>query len=83
MGTLVQVVGALAILAAFVLAQLGRISTTTTSYLVLNLVGSSVLAVDAVIEQQRGFVLLETVWALVSAIGLANKLRGRPPLGAH
>jgi hypothetical protein len=42
------------------------------SYLVLNLVGASVLAVDAYVEQQWGFLLLEGVWAVIAAWGLAR-----------
>jgi hypothetical protein len=41
------------------------------SYLVLNLVGSAVLAADAWWGRQWGFVLLEGVWAAVSLGGLA------------
>jgi hypothetical protein len=41
-------------------------------YLALNLAGSLILAVLAVIEAQWGFVLLEVVWAVVSAWGLAT-----------
>ncbi len=67
---LVQVMGALAILAAFTFAQLGLLEQRSWSYLILNLVGAAVLAVLAYLERQWGFLLLEGVWALVSAAGL-------------
>jgi hypothetical protein len=69
-GAAVQVAGALAILAAFVLVQRGRLSTRSLAYLLLNLTGGVVLAVDAYVEGQWGFVLLQTAWALVAAYGL-------------
>jgi hypothetical protein len=74
-----QVVGALLILAAFVAAQFRLLDAQSYPYLVLNLVGSALLAVLAYVEQQWGFLLLESVWALVSAWGLAGRLRGGPP----
>ena len=75
----IEVVGALFILSAFVLAQLGRLATTSLPYLVLNLVGSGILAVVAAIDGDTGFLLLEGVWAVVSAFGLARlALRGEP-----
>ncbi len=52
----------------FALAQKGVLDQKSVTYLVLNLVGSVILAVEAVIEWQLGFLLLETVWAIVSAI---------------
>ncbi|MEO9138119.1 MAG: hypothetical protein ABI345_03545 [Jatrophihabitans sp.] len=75
---LVQVLGSLLILAGFALAQRGTLDQKSVVYLVLNLVGSSVLAVEAVLERQWGFLLLEGVWAIVSAIGLIG-VRSRSP----
>lgn len=75
MGQIVQVIGSLLVLAGFALAQRGVLDQRSPVYLVLNLVGSSVLAIEAIIEQQLGFLLLEGVWAIVSAISLAGVLR--------
>lgn len=74
----VQVGGALLILAAFILAQMGRLETDSLPYLGLNLVGSTILAIDAWIGAEWGFLLLEGVWAIVSAVGLARALRTAP-----
>jgi hypothetical protein len=71
----VQVVGALLILAAFAAVQFERMRPDSRLYLALNLAGSAILAVLAVLGSQWGFVLLETVWAIVSAWGLALALR--------
>jgi len=72
MDQLIQVLGSLLILAAFVAAQRGRLSPDSRTYLVLNLVRSVVLAVLAAMETQLGFLLLESVWAAVSAHGLVR-----------
>jgi hypothetical protein len=71
--SLVQIAGSLLILVPFVLVQLGRLRTDTTAYGVLNLVGSAVLAVDALHGHQWGFLLLEGTWAVVSAYSLARR----------
>ncbi len=75
MGQIVQIAGALAVLAAFALAQVGLLRTSSRAYLVLNVVGASVLAVEAWLERQWGFLLLEAAWALVAAWGLASATR--------
>jgi hypothetical protein len=77
MDQVVQVVGALLILIAFAAAQFGVMDQRSRIYLALNLVGSAVLAILAWREEQWGFVLLETVWVLVSLWGLVQAQRGR------
>jgi hypothetical protein len=66
----VQLAGAAAILAAFILAQLGVVNPRAIAYLVPNLVGAAALSVVAWLEEQWGFFLLEAVWTAVSAWGL-------------
>jgi uncharacterized membrane protein len=79
MDQVIQVVGALLILTAFTAVQLERMRPDSRLYLALNLVGSAILAVLALIGSQWGFVLLESVWAIVSAWSLAVALRTPPP----
>jgi len=70
MDQVVQIIGALLILVAFGAVQFERMRPDSRLYLALNLVGSAILAVLALSAQQWGFVLLEGVWAIVSAWGL-------------
>lgn len=74
MEQLVQIVGALLILAGFAAVQFERMRPDSRLYLTLNLVGSAILAVLAWVEHQWGFLLLEGVWAIVSAWGLFRLL---------
>ena len=75
MADILQILGALLILVPFAGLQLGRLEATSTSYLLLNLVGSALLAVLALGGAQWGFLLLEACWALVAAWGLRSRWR--------
>jgi hypothetical protein len=84
MDQVIQIVGALLVLAGFVLAQWRVWTTDSWAYLSLNLVGAGILAVLAWVEGQWGFLLLEGVWTLVTASSMVGKLRGTDaPASAH
>ena len=71
---LIQIIGMVFILLAFIALQTKRMSATSVLYLVINIVGSGILTVSAYMTQQWGFVGLEGVWGLVAAIGLIQKV---------
>ncbi|HET7304184.1 MAG TPA: hypothetical protein VFJ12_06490 [Segeticoccus sp.] len=79
----VQIVGALLVLVCFLLAQADRVNAAGYRYLVANLVGSGAMTVTAVIAHEWGFVFLEGIWALVSAWGVTQRLRGVDPRAVH
>jgi hypothetical protein len=82
MGQLVQVVGALFILVAYGAAQFGAMTQHSRIYLVLNIIGSGILGVLALVEGLWGFLMLEVFWAAVSVWGLFQALRG-PAVPEH
>lgn len=76
MDQLIQVVGALFVLAGFVLAQLRLWTTDSWGYLLLNVAGAGILAWIALVDRQWGFLLLEGVWTIVTLASILIKLRG-------
>ena len=64
------------LLVCFLLAQARRMRPEGYPYLLLNLIGSVTLTITALIGHQWGFVFLEGVWAIFSAWGLLQRVRG-------
>ena len=79
----IQLVGALLILAGFILSQRNLLDADSYLYLILNLTGAAILAVLAFQSQRWGFVLLEGVWALVALAGLILRLLGKEPVASN
>ena len=77
---IIQIFGALLILAPFALAQFRLLGQHTRWYLLPNMVGSAILCALALLDAQWGFVLLEGVWAIVSLWSLVSLLRGKRPV---
>ena len=80
---IIQIVGALLILAGFILSQRNLLDADSYPYLILNLAGATILAVLAFQGQRWGFVLLEGVWALVALAGLIFRLSGKEPASRY
>ena len=80
---IIQIVGALLILAGFILTQGNLLDADSHLYLILNLAGATILAVLAFQAQRWGFVLLESVWAFLALAGLILRLSGKEPTGRH
>lgn len=83
MNQILQVIGAVLILAGFGLAQVRVLDQRSVVYLLLNLVGSGILAALALLDRQWGFLLLEGAWAIISAISLVARFRGRSQMAGR
>lgn len=79
MDQVVQIAGALLILAAYMLAQFGLLNQHSLLYLLFNLVGAATLTVLAYLERQWGFFLLEGVWTIITIRSLVLGSRGADP----
>ncbi|MGH8990028.1 MAG: CBU_0592 family membrane protein [Acidimicrobiia bacterium] len=75
MDQLVQLVGAGIILGAYMSAQRGAMRFDSVQFLAMNTVGATVLAIVAALDRDYGFLLLEGVWAWVSARGLRKAMK--------
>jgi hypothetical protein len=73
----VSVLGALMVLLAYAMIQSGVWRELDPEYLALNIVGSLLLGVVAVLERQVGFVLLEFAWAGLGLWGVRRALKAR------
>jgi hypothetical protein len=76
----IQLAGAVLILAAFAGTQVGRLGHKSLGYLLTNMVGSAGLGAAAVPGHQWGFLLLEGAWSITSLVGVVTVLT-RPSAG--
>jgi hypothetical protein len=67
---ILQILGAVLILGAFALLQFRTVSQQSYPYLLLNLIGSTLLAVVVLTSHQWGLLLLEGAWALIALWGI-------------
>ena len=74
---IMSIVGALMVLAAYGLNQGGIWRELHAGYLTLNIIGSLMLGVVAIVDQRAGFILLEFAWAGLGLIGVARAIRLR------
>ncbi|HEX6796274.1 MAG TPA: hypothetical protein VF116_01020 [Ktedonobacterales bacterium] len=74
---IIAALGSLAVLSAYAASQVRWLRTTSLAYILLNLAGSGILAVVAIVERQWGFLLLEGAWALVSLWSVGRLVGGR------
>jgi hypothetical protein len=83
MSEVLQIIGAIMVLGGFALSQFRVLDQRSYPYLLLNVVGSGVLAVLALASRQWGFVLLEGGWALIALWGVIRRASDHAPVSAH
>ena len=84
---LLQILGAVLVLAAYAAAQLRLLDARSFVYGLLNLAGSAILVLLALDSRQWGFLLLEGTWAVISlwavlALLRRSRARSRGPRSA-
>ena len=73
----VSVLGAVMVLGAYAMIQVGAWRELDAGYLALNVVGSLLLGIVAVLERQVGFILLEFAWAVLAVFGVIRAIKAR------
>ena len=74
---LISVLGALMVLSAYGLLQGGIWRELNAGYLALNIVGSLLLGIVAIVDQRVGFIFLEFAWAGLGLVGVARAVKAR------
>jgi hypothetical protein len=69
---LVSLAGAATLLSGYALQTVIAGGVYKKTYLLLNLIGSLALTVTAVVNNQIGFIVLEGIWAIISAFSLTR-----------
>jgi hypothetical protein len=77
MGQVVQLVGALLIVSAYVAFQKNRLRLDSVQFLGMNMFGAGILTLVAAVDRQLGFLLLEGMWTWVSVRGFRRALKAK------
>jgi len=72
-------IGVLQILLAYFLNVIGKVSSKSLAFILLNLIGASMACFASVLLKYWPFIVLEGVWALVSLYSFINYL-SRPKI---
>ena len=80
---LISVLGALMVLSAYGLLQGGVWRELNAGYLALNIVGSLLLGIVAIVDQRVGFIFLEFAWAGLGLVGVARAVKARRTARPH
>ncbi|HEY6086087.1 MAG TPA: hypothetical protein VIU63_11885 [Nitrospira sp.] len=73
----ISMVGAMMVLTAYGLNQGGVWRELHSGYLTLNIVGSLLLGIVAIVDERAGFILLEFAWAGLGLIGVVRAVRAK------
>jgi hypothetical protein len=74
MGQVIQMLGAVIVLAGFVANQRMGLGSDAALYLLANALGTAILTGCAAVDHEFGFVFVEGVWAVVSTLSLIRAL---------
>lgn len=72
--------GVVCLLGAYFLNAIGKITSNSLSYILLNLFGAALATTSSVMMVYYPFIILEAIWTLVSLYSLINFLKARENL---
>ena len=70
-------IGAIILMVAFLLLQLGRLSNNAIAYSVMNAVGASLIVFSLLFDFNLSAFIIEVFWIAISLLGLFRVLRTR------
>jgi len=70
-------IGAFLIISAYFLVQMQYLTAHSLIYILLNLIGATLLLIHAYKHKVYQFVLLNAVWILIAILGITNLYRNQ------
>jgi hypothetical protein len=74
---LIGIVGAITLMIAFLLLQLGRLSSSALAYSILNAAGASLIVFSLLFNFNLSAFIMEVFWIAISLVGLFRVLLKR------